>query len=254
MAASGALVDRFVSPIWGIVRYMADEVDRERTDRLRVLPGGREDGPTEGREREPGREAAGQDRRTGERADPAGQATQATQADLHDRQEREARDRQLRREGARTDERREGPLGADDRRALRETAADLRNRAGDDRAIVRGEDDQRLAWEGAAAGHEGSERSADLGRANWLGADANRRERTARADEARADSLDAEADTAEAAPPRVQEPTRDRLSPTDGTQSPAHQAVATRPNRPAARSGRRTANQLNPKQRDGRDR
>lgn len=242
-----------MSRTWGIVRYMADEVDRGREDveRLRVLPGGRVDGPADGREREPGRTAAGQDRRTGERAGEIAGTGPATA----DRQEREARLEQLRREGARADERPGAPLNADDRRGLRETAADLRDRAGDNRSIVRGEDDQRLAWDAAAAEHEGPERSADIGRSNWLGADANRRERTARADEAQADSLDAEADAAEAsAPQKVQEPTRDRLSPTDGTQSPAHQAVASRPNRPTARSSRRTVNQLNPKQRDGRDR
>lgn len=237
---------------------MADEVDREREDvgRFRVLPGGREDGPADGRGREPGREAAGLDRRAGERvteaagAGPAGQGTEA------DRMDRENRLGQLRREGAGVDERPGAPLTGDDRRALRETAADLRDRAGDNRSVVRGEDDQRLVYEAAAADHDYPERSADLGQANWLGADADRRERTARADEAEADSLDAEADSGAAAAPQqtVQEPTRNRLSPTDGTQSPAHQAVANRPHRPTARSGRRTSNQLSPKQRDGRDR
>ena len=207
---------------------MADEVDRERegVERFQVLRGGREDGVVDGRE--PGRGTAA------------------------DRIEREAELARLRREGAQIDERPGAPLTGDDRRALRETARDLRDRAGDNRSIARGEDDQRVAWEDAAVVHDYPQRSDDLARAQELGADADRRDRTARADEARADSLDAEAD-APPPPAAVQEPTRDRLSSTDGTQPGAHHA-ATRPSRrPTARRAGRAANQLPPRERGGRD-
>lgn len=237
---------------------MADEVDREREDgrRLRVLTGGRDEGDpgrAGGRDREadlrePGREAAGQDRRAGELAadaagiGPAGQGTEA------DRLEQNARLEQVRRDGARADER-PGALAADDQRVLRERAADLRSRAGADRSVVRGEDDQRLAYQADAADHDGPERSADLARADWLGADADRRERSARADEAQADSLDAEAD---AGPARVQEPTRDRLSPTDGTQPGAHHAATPPTRRPTARKAGRAAGHVPTRDRERR--
>jgi hypothetical protein len=229
-----------------MVECMADEKEPEVEDRrrLRVIPGSRAE-----REAEPGREAAGQDRRATER-DAQAPGIGTTQAD---RFEQDAREERLRNDGrAQVDVNRpDGELTDDDRRQLRADAAGLRSRAGAERSVARIDDDQAYELREDAAGRDDPAATADERRADWLSADAARNQRNARADEAEADS---DAAQAEAAPPPGQvEPSHDRLSPTDGTQAAAHRAVENRPHAPAARRGR-TNNQRTPRQREGRDR
>jgi hypothetical protein len=217
---------------------MADDKETEVDERrLQVLRDGRED--VEGRE--PGREAAGQDRRETE---TDGTAPVVGSAQAVDRYEQDAREERLRGSGP------DGELTDDERRQLLADAADLRSRAGAERSVSRIDDDQAYELREGAAGRDDPAAIADRRRADWLNADAARNERNARADEAEADSYAAQAETAP--PPGPVEPTHDRLSPTDGSQAAAHRAVENRPHAPAARRGR-TANQRTPRQREGRD-
>lgn len=207
---------------------MADDKETEVDERrLQVLRGGHDD--VQGRDgREPGRVAAGRDRRETELD---GRAT-----DIGTAQEEE------RRRITRPD---------DERDQLLADAADLRSRAGAERSVSRIDDDQAYELREDAAGRDDPAAIADRRRADWLSSDAARNERNARADEAEADSYAAQAETAP--PPGPVEPTHDRLSPTDGSQAAAHHAVENRTHAPAARRGR-TINQRTPRQREGRDR
>jgi hypothetical protein len=220
---------------------MADDKETEVDERrLQVLRRSRDD--VTGREaregREPGREAAGQDRRKTE-LDGTAPGIGTTQLEERSEQER------LRISGP------DGGLSDDERRQLLADAADLRSRAGAERSVSRIDDDQAYELREDAAGRDDPAALADRRRADWLSADAARNQRNARADEAEADSYAAQAETAQ--PPGPVEPTHDRLSPTDGSQAAAHHAVENRPHAPAARRGR-TINQRTPRQREGRDR
>src|SRR4029453_7832742 len=162
-----------------MVEGMADEKEPEVEDRrrLRVIPGSREE-----REAEPGREAAGQDRRVTER-DAQARGIGTSQAD---RFEQDAREVRLRNDG-RTQvdvNRPDGELIDDDRRQLRADAADLRSRAGAERSVARIDDDQAYELREDAAGRDDPAATADERRADWLSADAARNQRNARADEA----------------------------------------------------------------------
>jgi hypothetical protein len=229
-----------------MVEGMADEKEPEVEDgrRLQVLRGGREE-----REAEPGREAAGQDRRATERDVPAPGigTTQVDRFEQDAREERLRNDARTQVDGSRPD----GELSDDDRRRLRADAADLRSRAGAEWSVARIDDDQAYESREDAAGRDDPAATADGRRADWLSADAARNQRNARADEAEADSYAAQAEAAP--PPDPVEPSHDRLSPTDGTQAAAHRAVENRPHAPAARRGR-TNNQRTRRQREGRDR
>jgi hypothetical protein len=228
-----------------MVDGMADEKEAERVlRRFRLFRNGRreqEDGRDE-HEVEPGRRAAGRDRRDSERnGRTTDRASEVFESDARDERLRaDTRNRSAAvRPGTESPEQ--------DFHELRQAASDLRDRATDGWSQARVDDALRAALLDNADGRDDPAAVADRRRADWLGADADRNQRNARADDREAEALAAQAD---AAPHTVAEAGSAPPLPTDGAQAPARDAVRTPPpHAPAARRANLTRNQRTPRQR-----